>query len=275
MTMGKPLNKMYDSIKTIQAAPFFPQLTGGSNFSISTSWTRRLVKPWGLLLSLNGNGEIELNGESLKIPEGSLLIYKPGYRYTFRAVGEWHYIWFHYPIRNHMIEEMNFNEVLPGLGMQTFESDELSRIQAELQEAVMLERIHRPGWEMLALLLVETALQRFIQRGMNVRRLSHDRIKHAVQLLTGDRDYRMDEIAALCGISVPLLYCIFRQEMGCSPRDYREQFFLRKGQKMLLNTNMGLDEIAYACHFYDRYYFSTRFKKYFGISPGAFRKGKI
>ena len=272
--MEKPLNKMYDSIKTAQSPQFFSQLTGGSNVNTSSGWTRRLVKPWGLLLSLTGKGEMELDGESLKIPEGSLLVYKPGYRYTFRALGEWHYIWFHYPIRNHMIGEMDFNEVLPGLGMQVFEGEELSRIQTELQEATMLEQIHRPGWELLALLLVETALQRFIQREQNAQRLSRDRIKHAVQLLTGSHDYRMDEVASLCGISVPLLYCNFRREMGCSPRHYREQFFLRKGKKMLLNTNLGLEEVAEACHFYDRYYFSTRFKKHFGISPGAFRKGK-
>ena len=194
---------MYDSIKTAQSPQFFSQLTGGSNVNTSSGWTRRLVKPWGLLLSLTGKGEMELDGESLKIPEGSLLVYKPGYRYTFRALGEWHYIWFHYPIRNHMIGEMDFNEVLPGLGMQVFEGEELSRIQTELQEATMLEQIHRPGWELLALLLVETALQRFIQREQNVQRLSRDRIKHAVQLLTGNHDYRMDEVASLCGISVP------------------------------------------------------------------------
>lgn len=120
--MEKPLNKMYDSIKTAQSPQFFSQLTGGSNVNTSSGWTRRLVKPWGLLLSLTGKGEMELDGESLKIPEGSLLVYKPGYRYTFRALGEWHYIWFHYPIRNHMIGEMDFNEVLPGLGMQVLKA---------------------------------------------------------------------------------------------------------------------------------------------------------
>lgn len=79
--MEKPLNKMYDSIKTAQSPQFFSQLTGGSNVNTSSGWTRRLVKPWGLLLSLTGKGEMELDGESLKIPEGSLLVYKPGYRY--------------------------------------------------------------------------------------------------------------------------------------------------------------------------------------------------
>ena len=60
--------------------------------------------------------------------------------------------------------------------------------------------------------------------------------------------------------------------MGCSPREYREQFFLRQGKKMLLNTDLSLENIAEACHMCDRYYISKRFKRLFGVSPWAFRK---
>ena len=100
-----------------------------------------------------------------------------------------------------------------------------------------------------------------------------DRIRHVIQLLTGEREYKIGEIAAECGMSVALLFQIFRKEMGCSPREYREQFFLRQGKKMLLNTDLSLENIAEACHMCDRYYFSNRFKRLFGVSPAAFRKG--
>ena len=171
-----------------------------------------------------------------------------------------------------MIGQMDFEEVIPGLGMWSPEEDEGNRILAELREAVSLEKLHRPGWEALALLLVETVLQRFVFTGPSGVKRSHDRIRRAAQLLTGVKDYRVGEIAAKCGISVPLLYQIFKSEMGCSPREYREEFFLRQGKKMLLNTDFGIDEIARECHMCDRYYFSNRFKKLFGISPAAFRK---
>jgi len=49
-----------------------------------------------------------------------------------------------------------------------------------------------------------------------------DRIRHVIQLLTGEREYKIGEIAAECGMSVALLFQIFRKEMGCSPREYRE-----------------------------------------------------
>ena len=272
LTMNDSTKEMCDSIKVVKTNSF-SELEGSENISIDSSWTRRLVSPWGLFFPIEGTGNIALEDEVVPAPKGTFFVYKPGYRYTFRSFGLWRYLWFHYPVREHMIGQMDFDEVIPGLGMWTPEKETWNRIFAELREAVALERVHQPGWEALALLLVEVVLQRFAGIGHSGVKRSHDRIRHAVRLLTGEKNYRIGEIAAKCGISVPLLFQIFKREMGCSPREYREEFFLRQGKKMLLNTDLGIDEIAQACHMCDRYYFSNRFKRLFGVSPAAFRKG--
>ena len=172
-----------------------------------------------------------------------------------------------------MLGQMDFDEVIPGLGMWDPAPETWEKILVELREAISLEEIHRPGWEALALLLVETVLQRFSGRTQVGVKRTNDRIRRIIRMLTGERDYKIGEIAAACGMSVALLFQIFRKEMGCSPREYREQFFLRQGKKMLLNTDLSLENIAEACHMCDRYYFSNRFKRHFGVSPAAFRKG--
>ena len=263
---------MYDPIKTKEET-FFSELEGAECERQDFSWTRRLIAPWGLLVSLEGCGEISMGDTSIPVPKGVLLIYRPGFKYQFHATEKWSYIWFHYPLRDHMLGQMNFTETIPGLGMWTPEEDVWNRILSDLREALALEKIHRPGWEALALLLVETVLQRVLYSGYFSSKRSQERLQRAIQLLTGGEEYKMEEIASLCGISLPLLFLIFRKEIGCSPREYREQFFLRQGKKMLLNTDQTLDEIAEACHMCDRYYFSKRFKHLFGISPIAFRKG--
>ena len=269
--MKDSIKKMCDSTKTSKKS-FFSELEGAESININSSWTRRLVAPWGLLFPVEGTGEISLDGSSVTASKGSLFIYQPGYRYTFRSFGKWRYLWVHFPVRNHMIGQMDFDEVIPGLGMWNPDPESWERILVELREAIALEAIHRPGWEALALLLVETVLQRFSGRSQPGVKRSRDRIRHIIQLLTGERDYKIGEIAAECGMSVALLFQVFRKEMGCSPREYREQFFLRQVKKMLLNTDLSLENIAEACHMCDRYYFSNRFKKLFGISPAAFRK---
>ena len=270
--MKDSIKKMCDSINTSKDS-FFSELEGAENINIDSSWTRRLVAPWGLLFPVEGKGEISLNESVVTVSKGSLFVYKPGYRYTFRSCGTWQYLWFHFPVRDHMLGQMDFDEVIPGLGMWNPDPENRERILVELREAIALEKIHRPGWEALALLLVETVLQRFSGGSQPGVKRSRDRIRHIIQLLTGERDYRIGEIAAECGMSVALLFQFFRKEMGCSPREYREQFFLRQGKKMLLNTDLSLENIAEACHMCDRYYFSNRFKRLFGVSPAAFRKG--
>ena len=252
---------------------FFSELEGAENINTDRSWNRRLVGPWGLLFPVEGTGNISLKDSVVTASKGSLVVYKPGYGYTFRSCGVWHYLWFHFPVRDHMLGQMDFEEVIPGLGMWDPDPETWKKILVELQEAIALEEIHRPGWEALALLLVETVLQRFSGSNQTGAKRSRDRIRHIIRLLTGEQDRSIEEIAAECGMSTSLLFQIFRKEMGCSPRAYREQFFLRQGKKMLLTTDLSLESIAEACHMCDRYYFSNRFKRLFGVSPAAFRKG--
>ena len=238
-----------------------------------TSWFRRLRKPWGLLFSLNDAGSIGNLQETFDIPAGTLLVYKPDYLYEFTAREDWDYIWFHFPLRSHMVGQLDYDEIMPGLGAMTFTGENLEKVTSALEEIDQLEHIRRPGWEALALLLVESVLQRFSYLQKYPNRLSHKRIEKAVAMLTSEKCGKISSVAAACGISEPMLYALFRQEMGCSPREYREQFLLRKSKTLLLNSTMGIDEIAETCGMCDRYYFSNRFKKLFGISPAAFRKG--
>lgn len=248
-------------------------LTGGKHFQTRHfSWHRRLLRPWGMLLSLNDGGRISVGNSSYDIPAGALLVYKPDVLCKFTVLKDWEYLWFHFPLRSHMIGQLDHEEILPGVGTTVLEGEVLKTVTAELNEAYELEKIRRPGWETLAQLLIESALQRFSYYQEHRDRRCHNRLEKAIAMLTADKCGRIGSVAAACGMSEPLLYSLFRREMGCSPRQYREQFLLRKGKNLLINSDKGIDEIAEACEMCDRYYFSNRFKKLFGISPAAFRK---
>lgn len=248
-------------------------LTGGRNCQPAHfSWYRRLLRPWGMLLSLDGAGRISIGDVSCDIPAGALLVYRPDVLCKFTVLRDWEYFWFHFPLRSHMAGQLDHREILPGVGMTVFEGDILKLAAAELKEAYELEKVHRPGWEALALLLIESVLQRFsYYQGYRSLR-DHPRMEKAIAMLTADKCGKIGSVAAACGMSEPLLYALFRREMGCTPRQYREQFLLRKGKALLMNSDKGIDEIAELCEMCDRYYFSNRFKKLFGISPAAFRK---
>ena len=68
---------------------------------------------------------------------------------------------------------------------------------------------------------------------------------------------------------------VFKTCTGVSPAEYVEKARLSYAVKLLSETTSGICEIAFQCGFSDHSYFSHRFKKYMGISPGDYRKNHI
>ena len=64
----------------------------------------------------------------------------------------------------------------------------------------------------------------------------------------------------------------FKAEMGITPKEYITKKRIEKAQKMLLENDTGIREIAHACGFANEFYFSNCFKKIVGISPSEYRK---
>ena len=62
----------------------------------------------------------------------------------------------------------------------------------------------------------------------------------------------------------------FTQKMGVSPNKHLEQIRLAKAKIALLYSRKPIDVIAEESGFNDRYYFTTRFKKNFDITPAKY-----
>lgn len=75
------------------------------------------------------------------------------------------------------------------------------------------------------------------------------------------------------GISTTQLNRISRQYTGTSLMSYIRGQRLRWAKEMLTGSNLTIKEIALTTGFSDALYFSSRFKKQFGLSPTAYRRG--
>ena len=64
----------------------------------------------------------------------------------------------------------------------------------------------------------------------------------------------------------------FMEGADTSPKQYLLKIRMEYAKKLLLETNMTIDEIALASGFMDRYHFSKAFKSYFLYPPVMFRK---
>ncbi|MBE6732116.1 MAG: helix-turn-helix transcriptional regulator [Ruminococcaceae bacterium] len=65
---------------------------------------------------------------------------------------------------------------------------------------------------------------------------------------------------------------LFSKETGTPPSVYINRARLNKGARLLLETDLSINEISAACGFENQFYFHNRFKKFYGISPSGYRK---
>ena len=81
------------------------------------------------------------------------------------------------------------------------------------------------------------------------------------------------EIAGELGVHPVHLARRFRTAFGLAPGEYLRRCRLDRARRMMQRTAAPLAEIAAAAGFADQSHFSNAFRKQFGVTPRAFRRG--
>jgi AraC family transcriptional regulator len=101
-------------------------------------------------------------------------------------------------------------------------------------------------------------------------------IYRAVQSLEVDfaRDLSLTELAAQAQLSRSHFAQAFRQLTGHSPHQYLLQVRLSHVRKLLAQESEALllSDVAAACGFSDQMHLTRHFRRFFGTTPGAFRR---
>ena len=100
--------------------------------------------------------------------------------------------------------------------------------------------------------------------------------ERAVWFLEGRyaRDVSIQETADFAGLSRSHLYRMMMDTYGMSPKEMLQKIRMRHVEKLLAETSLTLDEIALRTGFRTGAQLGVSFRKAYGITPGAFRKGK-
>jgi AraC-like DNA-binding protein len=104
------------------------------------------------------------------------------------------------------------------------------------------------------------------------------RVLHGIRYM--EQNIRETEIsngllAELGGMSVNAYARLFKEQTGVSPRKYLSRMRVDKACNMLHHSELSIEQIASACGFSDRYYFTRVFSKTMLSSPGAYRKNSV
>ena len=81
----------------------------------------------------------------------------------------------------------------------------------------------------------------------------------------------MEALAKRCGMSERNFYRSFKKTTGCTPARYLQQARMRQAAVFLRDGKRRITEVAAASGFDDGNYFSTVFRKEYGMSPRDYR----
>lgn len=103
-----------------------------------------------------------------------------------------------------------------------------------------------------------------------------ERIAPAVQYMLENytaKALRVDELAAMCGITPEYFRTIFQKCYGTSPIKYINQLRVERAKELLLSDSYTVADTAELSGFSDVSYFSKTFKKATGVAPSDFGEG--
>jgi Response regulator containing CheY-like receiver domain and AraC-type DNA-binding domain len=89
-----------------------------------------------------------------------------------------------------------------------------------------------------------------------------------------DPELSLEAAAAELHVSPVYLSRILKQELGASFVSLVAMMRMEKATRLLAGTDLAIHEIAESVGYVSQHYFSTAFKKMFGVSPNQYRKGE-
>ena len=81
----------------------------------------------------------------------------------------------------------------------------------------------------------------------------------------------MKMLMSVSQLSQPTIYRMFKTFFGVTPRRYIEQRRMGRAAQLLRKTGLQIRQIARRLQYDNPFYFSKRFKEYFGLPPGQWR----
>lgn len=82
----------------------------------------------------------------------------------------------------------------------------------------------------------------------------------------------LEDFAAMCNMSKYHFLRVFSQITGVTPLEYRNDIRLSHAAEMLIEERLSVEEVEATVGYSSASYFSSAFKKKFGVSPKQYQK---
>lgn len=231
---------------------------------------------------LEGRGVLSVNGNERELHFGQIFVTKPGEDTWYKADSNdpWVYCWMAFDgnIAKKCIEDAGFTEGVNVLDCHVDQQQFFSIVskvldQTELKTANVYSRTG------LLLEYISVAVDSYYQQEKTRRKrevtASVDYVQFAADFIrTNYATARIADVARYVGLHRSYLTNLFTTKMGISPQEYLMQCKIHQARKLLRETDNPIQEISRQVGYDNPLTFSKTFKKYYGLSPRAYREKK-
>ncbi len=255
----------------------FPIVCGLQHQSPQTrGWRPSGTKDWLMVATLEGLGYVRAEDTSWQLRRGDLLLIAPDTPQEYGHLDEqsrWTNIWVHFRPRAHWLSWLDWPQVAKGVmilqAVQRFEE-----IEAELRRMVDV----RHGPLRLRRDAAMNALERVLiaaddQNPAHASASLDGRIRKALEIVGENLadPISIDQLSRAVGLSRSRFTVLFTEQVNLSPQAYVELTRLNWAAQMLTLSSWPVSQIAAEAGFPSPFYFSTRFRRHFGVPPTRYR----
>jgi AraC-like DNA-binding protein len=230
-----------------------------------------------LVFCVKGGGWCELAGHLHTVRVGELLVLPPEVHYTCGAhrSNPWTIHWVQAAGENlrEYLNELGASVQAPLVWM----GDDLQLVRLFNEVARTLEQ----GTSFLNLLQASHTLAHLLAVMIRHRHEKTRDTSDSVQKVAEgiiymsehlDHPMRVSALAALANLSPAHFTVLFKEQTGCSPRDYLHLLRIHRACQLLRSSTLNVKEIATRLGYQDQFHFSRQFKAFQGVSPSEYRQ---
>ncbi|MBE6883502.1 MAG: AraC family transcriptional regulator [Ruminococcaceae bacterium] len=252
-------------------SPFYVVIAGVSYCDGSYHIKRRESDVLCMEYIMEGSGTVIQDGKRFYANKGDVYLLRIGHNHEYYSDEDnpWIKIWLN--VSGTLCEAMT-----EAYGLSSAVIVERAEVKEYFERAVQLckkggdvEKIN----EEIAIIFHEI-IQRLSQSYREKKRIKRSEAARMKSYIDSNfpQEFDIEQLAKNIYKSKSQAIRIFKKEYGKTPYDYFLGQRFKLAGELLRNTNMLIKEIAYQSGFQDEHYFSSLFKKRFGMSPREYRR---
>ncbi len=237
---------------------------------LSSKWNAKNVcSPFSRIYYIySGEGYIRTQNQTLKLTSGNCYFIPQGLHFDYWCDSSLHQLYFHVTVTDS--GTIDFFKGIQSFGCIPFDEEKAQRLLGYFKDESFINsvKIRTIINESIFSFMEQLQISAFPSdkySGETVKAIRYISQHLSLQL-------KVDDIANNQFISKSKLSSLFRKEMGKSIGKYIDEMIFERAEFMIVKTDASIKKISDEFGFCDQFYFSRRFRQYFGKTPSEYRR---